>query len=212
MSDAHHDASGSAVAIDHEIERLERQIAALHVELSAARRRRAREPVTDHDVLTATGPAPLSGLFGAHDDLLLVHNMGRGCAYCTLWADGLVGLVPHVERRSALVLLTPDEPATQRAFADARGWPFTMVSSHGSEVGRALGFEQGAHVLPGVSALHRDSDGSLWRTGKAVFGPGDDYCAVWHLFDLLEGGAAGWEPRIDGGRASDERSGTRAVD
>jgi predicted dithiol-disulfide oxidoreductase (DUF899 family) len=183
---------------DLEIEQLEREIEALHVQLTAARRRRGHEPVDDHEVTTEDGPRRLSDLFGDHADLLLIHNMGSTCAYCTLWADGFAGLLPHLEQRAAFVIVSPDEPALQRAFATSRGWPFTMVSSHGRDVARRLGFEtDDGHVLPGVSALHRHLDGSLARTGKAVFGPGDDFCALWHLFDLLDGGAAGWEPRIE---------------
>lgn len=183
--------------LDAEIEDLERRIEALKAERSEARRRRGPEPIEDHEVGTSDGSRRLSDLFGAHDDLLLVHNMGTTCAYCTLWADGLVGLLPHLTRRSAVALLTPDPPDVQRAFAAARGWPFVFASDPTRSVARALGFapEEG-FSLPGVSALRRAADGSLVRTGRAAFGPGDDYCAVWPLFDLLEGGVAGWAPRI----------------
>ncbi len=123
--------------------------------------------------------------------------MGTTCAYCTLWADGFVGLLPHLTRRSAVALLTPDPPEVQRAFAESRGWPFVMASDPTRAVARALGFatEVGSS-LPGVSALRRAADGALVRTGRAEFGPGDDFCAVWPLFDLLEGGAGAWAPRV----------------
>ncbi len=183
--------------LDTEIEDLERRIEALKAERSEARRRRGPEPVEDMEVDTGEGVRRLSDLFGEHDDLLLVHNMGRTCAYCTLWADGLAGLLPHLTRRSAVVLLTPDAPDVQRAFAASRGWPFVMASDPTRAVARALGFatDEG-FSLPGVSALRRTADGSLVRTGRAEFGPGDDYCAVWPLFDLLEGGVGDWAPRI----------------
>jgi predicted dithiol-disulfide oxidoreductase (DUF899 family) len=188
---------GADPQLDAEIEGLERRIEALRAERSAARRRRGPEPVEDHGVATSAGPRRLSDLFGAHDELLLVHNMGRSCAYCTLWADGLVGLLPHLTRRSAVALLTPDPPEVQRAFAASRGWPFAMASDPTRAVARALGFAtEAGSSLPGVSALRRAADGALVRTGRAEFGPGDDYCAVWPLFDLLEGGAGAWAPRI----------------
>lgn len=188
---------GADPRLDAEIEELDRRIEALKAERSAARRRRGPEPIEDHEVATGEGPRRLSDLFGAHDELLLVHNMGRGCAYCTLWADGLVGLLPHLTRRSAVALLTPDPPEVQRAFAASRGWPFAMASDPTRAAARALGFAtEDGFSLPGVSALRRLADGSLVRTGRAEFGPGDDYCAVWPLFDLLEGGAADWAPRL----------------
>jgi len=190
-------AYGADARLDTEIEDLERRIEALKQERSAALRRRGAEPVADHEVVTSDGSRRLSTLFGPHDDMLLVHNMGKTCAYCTLWADGFVGLVPHMTRRAAVVVMTPDAPDVQRAFAASRGWPFVMVSDPDRSVARSLGFatEQGSS-LPGVSALHRAADGGLTRTGRAAFGPGDDYCAVWPLFDLLRGGAGDWEPRL----------------
>jgi hypothetical protein len=42
---------------------------------------------------------------------------------------------------------------------------------------------------PGVSALRKTEGGAIERTGRTRFGPGDDFCALWPLFDLLEGGA-----------------------
>ncbi len=181
---------------DDEIEDLTRRIEALKAELSAARRRRRPEPIADHEVGTSAGSRRLSELFGAHDDLLLVHNMGRTCAYCTLWADGFVGLLPHLTRRTAFVLVTPDTPEAQREFAASRGWPFVLASDPSRAVARDLGFAtEGGAVLPGVSALRRTPDGSLTRTGRAEFGPRDDYCAVWPFLDLLDGGAQAWAPR-----------------
>ena len=69
--------------------------------------------------------------------LLLVHNMGPTRAYCTLWADGLVGLLPHLTRPSAVALLTPDPPEVQRAIAESRGWPPVMASDPRARRGRS---------------------------------------------------------------------------
>jgi hypothetical protein len=52
-------------------------------------------------------------------------------------------------------------------------------------------------VLPGASAFRKQGDGAIERTGIAEFGLGDDFCAVWPLFDLLEGGAGAWRPRFE---------------
>ncbi len=30
----------------------------------------------------------LSQLFGDKEDLIVIHNMGTDCSYCTMWADG----------------------------------------------------------------------------------------------------------------------------
>lgn len=137
----------------------------------------------------------LSTLFGDKQDLLIVHNMGKGCAYCTLWADGFVSLLPHIESRSAFVVVSPDLPEVQQAFAQSRGWSFTMVSARESAFTEDMGFQNETHVLPGVSAFYKDDAGVIYRSNKDYFGPGDVYNAPWHLFSLLREGVKDWQPK-----------------
>ena len=155
------------------------------------------EPVEDHTLRTPDGDeVRLSELFGGKRDLIVAHNMGKGCVYCTLWADGFRGYTEHLEDRAGFVLCSHDEPETLRAFAAERGWNFRCVSGAGSGFTGAMGFlGPSGGPEPGVSAFHKLSDGSIVRTGSAPFGPGDDFCPVWPFFDLLKGGADGWEPR-----------------
>lgn len=183
--------------MNEQIEALERRILDLKQELSTARRAAAPQRVGDSTFPTVDGRGVrLSELFGGRTDLLVVHNMGRRCAYCTLWADGFNGVLRQIESRAAFVVCTPDEPAVQREFAASRGWEFTMVSAAGTTFTRDMGFEPGPGLTaPGVSAFRRGEGGVIERVGRyASFGPGDDFCPVWHLFDLLDGGAGGWSP------------------
>ncbi|HOZ06963.1 MAG TPA: DUF899 family protein [candidate division Zixibacteria bacterium] len=137
----------------------------------------------------------LADLFGDRDELIIIHNMGRACRYCTLWADGLNGLVPHLAGRASLVLVSPDPPEIQQAFAASRGWQFDLWST-GAEflVDMKMADEKGS-PWPGISAFVRRPDGTIVRTAFDYFGPGDDYCAVWHIWDMFPSGAGGWEPR-----------------
>jgi predicted dithiol-disulfide oxidoreductase (DUF899 family) len=170
--------------------------------LKAVRRASKLTPIDDHVLSTLEGPVRLSELFGDRADLLVIHNMGRQCAYCTMWADGLNGLLPHLLNRAAVVLASPDAPRVQADLAQRRGWRFRMVSTQGSAFTREVGFESAdGSPWPGVSALHRAKDGTISRTGASVFGPGDDFCPVWPLLDLLKDGPAGWEPRETYGQA-----------
>ena len=50
---------------------------------------------------------------------------------------------------------------------------------------------------PGVSVFRKKADGRIVRVAKDLFGPGDLYCGVWHLFDLLPDGPAGWDPLFE---------------
>jgi predicted dithiol-disulfide oxidoreductase (DUF899 family) len=185
--------------MNDEIRAIETRIEELKRKLAAARREaHADERVGDYTFKTEDGASVhLAELFGQKRDLLIVHNMGKRCTYCTMWADGLNGVHHHLENRAALVLSSPDEPAVMKEFAASRGWKFRTVSAAGSAFNRNMGFAdpEDSSVWPGVSAFHRREDGAIVRTGSAQFGPGDSFCAVWHLFDLLKDGAGGWEPK-----------------
>ena len=184
----------------------EEEIRALEEEI-AARRQRLLElkknpeqlakpySFTDWEGNTIT----LDELFGERDELILIHNMGKRCVYCTLWADGFNGVWQHLNDRAAFVVVSPDPYEVQKDFAASRGWEFMMVSDEDQEFTTDMGFaydREGMHyVLPGVSTFRKDADGSITRVAKDEFGPGDDYCATWYLFDLLDRGVNGWEPK-----------------
>lgn len=172
---------------------LEQEIMSRRAELAELQRRLATEPIEDLTFRDADGEVRLSDLFGDRDDLLLVHNMGRRCPWCTLWGDGFNGALGAITSRASFVVSSPDEPEVQGAFHAERGWQFRMVSAPDAVIER-FGFKSGDQLMPGVSALRRETDGSIRRVGRAWFGPRDDFCAVWHLFDLLAGGPGDWRP------------------
>jgi|TARA_B110001454_G_C12561179_1_gene367735 predicted dithiol-disulfide oxidoreductase (DUF899 family) len=139
----------------------------------------------------------LSDLFGDKSDLIVIQNMGQSCRYCTMWADGFMGVKQHLEDRAAFALVSPDSPSEQQAFAKSRGWTFRILSSHGTPFKKDLGFEsETGDQSPGVSTFRREGT-KLINIANDFFGPGDSYCAVWHLYDLLHGGADGWEPQYE---------------
>lgn len=127
----------------------------------------------------------LSQMFGENNELIVIHNMGKSCSYCTMWADGFNGIYPHLEKRSAFALISPDAHDVQKAFADDRGWKFKMYSGKDSSFIKDMGYytEKNGY-WPGASVFHKD-DGKITRISKTVFGPGDYFCSVWHFFDML---------------------------
>ncbi|MHC4831042.1 MAG: DUF899 family protein, partial [Planctomycetota bacterium] len=151
--------------------------------------------VEDYVLQTGEGTARLSELFGDKDDLIVIQNMGRSCPYCTMWADGFAGVAHHLEQRAALVVCSPDAPEIQDAFKTSRGWPFRMVSSAGATFKQDLGFQDGESQMPGVSTFRKDGH-KIINVANDFFGPGDPYCSVWHLFDLLEGGTGNFSPHL----------------
>ncbi len=183
----------------------EQKIMELYQEISAKKaefyklcKQAPRFEVPDYELSDPDGAAlHLSDLFGAKEELILVHNMGRKCPYCTMWADGFNGVYKHLESRAAFVVSTPDEPAVIKAFAASRGWNFRMVSTRPSSLKKDLGFElEDGSFYPGVSTFIKDDKGVIRHVAKSYFGPGDDFCAVWYLFDLLAKEQNEWEPKF----------------
>ena len=152
-------------------------------------RKKQRHEARDY-ILTSWNhkKAKLSELFGKKKELILIHNMGKRCPMCTMWADGLNGVLQHLEDRAAFVVVSPDPPTLQKKFAHSRGWKFKMLSAQGSSFIKDMGFGTNEDPCPGVSVFYR-KNGKIYRVAKDGFGPGDPYCIVYHFFDLLPDGA-----------------------
>ena len=169
--------------------------------LAELRRQMPPEPVEDYELEGQNGAVKLSAMFGDKSDLILIHNMGSGCPYCTMWADEFNGVLHHLESRAAFVVVSPNHPKVQQDIAKKRGWRFRMYSAASTTFIKDMGFgsEQehyDSHAMPGVSVFHRNAGGSIVRVSRDFFGPGDLYCGVWHLFDLLRDGPGDWEPQF----------------
>ena len=189
------------MATQPEIEALCREIDAKQKQLAEMLKEDPPREVEDYAFVGKDdAEVRLSDLFGEKEDLVLVHNMGAACPYCTLWADGFNGVVPHLEDRAGFVVVSPDEPAKQASFAASRHWTFRMVSDAEQRFTKDMGFlgehDGKAMVMPGFSTFRRRSDGSIVRIGHSFFGPGDLYSGIWHLFAMLDGGAGDWQPRF----------------
>ncbi|MDH3677415.1 MAG: DUF899 family protein [Nitrosopumilus sp.] len=161
-----------------------------------SRTKKLSEQVKDYKLLGSNNQKiNLSKLFGQKNDLILVHNMGTGCPYCTMWADGFNGLFPHLQDRSSFAVSSPDDPATQMEFASSRGWKFQMVSTKGTTLAKDMGFEKDGMLLPGVSVFYKENE-KIIRVGRDDFGPGDKYCPTFPLFDLLKDGTNNWQAKF----------------
>lgn len=146
------------------------------------------EAVKDYEFTSSDGSVRLSELFGDHEDLIVIHNMGVSCSHCTLWADGYNGIHQHVVSRAGFVVSSPDSPKVQKKIAESRGWRFPMVSHANTSFAADMGYVSArGGWMPGVSVFKRDGDAIL-RVSNTGFSPGDDFCILWHFFDMLPGG------------------------
>jgi predicted dithiol-disulfide oxidoreductase (DUF899 family) len=171
-----------------------RQIAELRRKLREEQAAIEPEEVRDYVFKrAASATIKLSELFAEKDTLFVVHNMGKSCPNCTMWADGFNGVFDHLRSRAAFVVSSPDAPEEQEAFAASRGWRFPMVSVVGTTFAQNMGYWRDGRAMPGLSVFKRISD-RIVRVADTSFSPGDDFCGVWHFFDLIPEGVAGWRP------------------
>ena len=183
---------------DKTVAKLEKQLVDIKKKLAAARQKCGKRPVEDYQLFDWNGgTVRLSDLFANKSELIMIYNMGKQCPYCTLWADGFNGMLDHLEDRAAFVIVSPDDPMTQQKFAQSRGWKFKMVSHQDTSFRKDMGFEdKKGQPMPGVSTFVKDKKGKITHVACAGFGPGDEYCSLWSLFELLPGGAKNWGPRF----------------
>lgn len=174
------------VLTNPEIENLEKEIAQKKKELAKMRLDLPPVTIEDYTFNRRTGEkVKLSDLFEGHPYLVLIHNMGQSCKYCTMWANGFEGIYKHFSDKAGFVLVNNDSIDTQTAFAEKQGWTFPMVSAVETNFVDDLGFKGEKSLQPGVSTLRKDSNGKIQLLAQAMFGPGDDFCSVWHFYDML---------------------------
>ncbi|WP_282605660.1 DUF899 family protein [Pelagibius sp. Alg239-R121] len=178
-----------------EAEKLEFEILEKVQQLAALRRAESDREVPNYAFETTSGETSLLALFAGRERLLVIHNMGQGCRYCTLWADGINGVLDHLEDAMAVVLVSKDPPETQRRMALDRGWKFRMAS-HGGGTYMAEQCALGEYSnYPGASVYERKGSKIVGR-GRTAFGPGDLYSPVWHFLGLAGLSEADWTPQF----------------
>jgi len=183
-------------ALRKKIARLETALTAKHEHLAELKRRLPPEEVKDYQLRGPEGFVPLSRLFHGKKDLIVVHNMGRQCRFCTMWADGFNGLLPHLADRAGFAVVSPDAVGVQQKFAASRGWKFPFYSGKGTSFIKDMGFlPTPSEPMPGVSTFRRRG-AKIFRVAQAHFGPFDSFCPSWHFFALLFGGAGDWAPKF----------------
>ncbi len=180
---------------DSEIQALEQQIFELNMKLIELRKGSSSdEEVPNYTFQTQSGDTTLLELFGDNNKLLAIHNMGQGCRYCTLWADGFNGFLPHLESAMSVVLVSKDAPDLQRRFANSRGWRFRLASHSGGDYIREQSVKEEQDNMPGAVVYERNGD-KISRKNTCIFGPGDLYCSMWSLLGLAGLSESEWTPQ-----------------
>lgn len=166
-----------------EIQKMENEIYSLTSKLAKLRKENPPEQVKNYILQTLEGDTSLLSLFGKNDKLVVIHNMGQSCTYCTAWADGINAFLPHLESVSSVVLMSKDSPEIQRAFAGSRGWRFRMASHGGGSYIQEQSVITDKNNEPGIVVYERQGE-RIFRKNSSVFGPGDQFCSLWALLSL----------------------------
>jgi len=179
-----------------EAEKLELEIMEKSQALADLRRAEEGLEVPEYTFETLQGGTALSDLFRGRELLLMIHNMGQACRYCTVWADGINGVLDHLEDAMAVTLVSKDPPEIQRRMALDRGWKFAMASHGGGTYMTEQCTMAGYDNCPGAAVYER-AGGKILTRGRTAFGPGDLYSPVWHFLSLAGIGASDWTPQFN---------------
>ncbi len=188
--------TGKKTDLIKQLARAEKQLMVNRTKVAGLRRKISAKTVSDYTFKDPDGKqVKLSSLFGKKGDLIIIHNMGKSCSFCTLWADGFTGFTKHLENRAGFALVSHDRPALLKEFAATRNWNYNYLSNDGGDFTKDMGFQsEKGDPWPGMSTFRKDKNGKIKRVSSAFFGPGDDFCSIWHMFDMLGNGADGWAP------------------
>ncbi len=179
-----------------EIIEIEKQLFELTMKLNELRKTNSGDEVQNYTFSTLDGETTLLDMFGENDRLLVIHNMGQGCRYCTLWADGFNGFLPHLESAMSVVLVSKDSPEVQHTFANSRAWRFRLASHGGGDYIQEQSVMAGEGNMPGAVVYEREGS-RITRKNASVFGPGDLYCSIWNLLGMAGLSDADWTPQYN---------------
>ena len=183
--------------VTKQIQSLEMEIMTKKKQLAELRKEQSLQIVENYIFQTVGDRTiTLEELFKDKNQLIIIHNMGSTCRYCSMWADGFNGIYHHLLPSCEFVLSSPDDPVVQEDFAASKGWSFPMVSSKESTFSEDLGFKSEQGFMPGISTFTKDPEGTIFHHSSAYFGPHDEYCVVYSLLDLLPSGSDEFVPQL----------------
>ena len=108
-----------------QVANLQKDIEQKRDEIIKLRKQMELEPINDYQLKDWNGnEVALSSLFDDKNELLIIHNMGKGCRYCTLWADGFNGFALPMADRMPFVVVSPDEPKNTKRICRKQGLEF----------------------------------------------------------------------------------------
>jgi predicted dithiol-disulfide oxidoreductase (DUF899 family) len=192
----------------------EKELTRLHDELAQERKQLPWVRVDkSYTFEGATGKVSLSELFGDKTQLAVWHFMlgpgwREGCPSCSLLADHMNGVLPHLAARDVQYAAISRAPYSEIApFRSRMGWDFNWVSSHDTEFNRDFhvsftkeeiaqgrfyynygldGFP--SEEAPGLSVFAKDDTGTIYHTYSTFARGAEALLSVYALLDMVPKG------------------------
>ena len=192
----------------------EKELTRLHDELARERKQLPWVRVDkSYTFEGATGKVSLSELFGDKTQLAVWHFMlgpgwREGCPSCSLLADHMNGVLPHLAARDVQYAAISRAPYSEIAPFRARmGWSFNWVSSHDTEFNRDFhvsftkeeiaqgrfyynygldGFP--SEEAPGLSVFAKDETGTIYHTYSTFARGAESLLSMYALLDMVPKG------------------------
>ncbi|WP_181764334.1 DUF899 family protein [Streptomyces albidus (ex Kaewkla and Franco 2022)] len=211
--------SAEYVSAREELQQAEIELMRHRERVAEQRRRLPLGPVMD-DYVLEEGPADLDAgdapvrsvrlgeLFTGPGRDLVVYQLMYGkthtepCPMCTMWLDGLNGVVRHLTQNIDFAVVAAADLPALRAHARGRGWTNLRLLSAGDSTFK---YDTGSEDAEGdqdstVSVFSRDDTGSVRhvysvhpRMSEDIDQRGTDlYSPVWHFLDLTRKGRGDW--------------------
>lgn len=177
------------------------EIAALRKEQVAIAKSEGLREVENYSFKDKDGnTVTLREMFQGHDELIVIHNMGKSCPYCTLWADGLSSSTLHIQNRCSFALVSPNDFQTMCEFVAKRDWKFPCYSGSESNFIADMGFahktdDGKVRFTPGFTTFLMQQD-KIYRVACDLFGPGDMFSPIWPMMDMLYHSDKEWYPKF----------------
>jgi predicted dithiol-disulfide oxidoreductase (DUF899 family) len=154
-----------------------------------------------------TQTVKLSDLFASHRSLAIYHLMygkkqSKPCPMCTMWIDGVNGVVQHLNQNMDFAVVAAADPKALRDHARERGWNHIRLLSAGSN---SFKYDLGSEDAEGsqdsaISVFTKDADNKVrhFYTAHPRMGPEikergiDLLTPVWNFLDLTPQGRGEW--------------------
>ena len=168
-----------------ELKKIEQNLLKNIRELATLRRQAYGGEIIDCQVETPQGLKNLYQLF-TKDRMIVIHNMGIHCKFCTAYADGINAISKEFQNCDIVLLSTTELPELLK-FQEKRKWSFHCYRIVDNIFSQAVGlFRKDIGVMPGIISLYLTNEKKIIVESISDFEPGDYFSPIWPIKSLFD--------------------------